>query len=381
MIVQVVARSSASALKTALPAWATALRTQVRSVAGPGWQVGPQSSGVKLTLRYEDGSRASAQLHLSWSAAAVPAVLAAVQEVEAGVRSGLSLAAAVQRLGLSRPGAPGRGRVDWGGVGVAYGEWLMSNGQVSARTWHRAYAPVVRDLASAGPTTPEEALSAASTGVPGSRGRQVRVGVCARLLKWGVAHHRLPERWMPPASVSQWVGRSAGTAPTPTAPVSDEQILRLLDAAEGDRLWPALATLAGLGLRPHELRHLVWGDDGTARVTAGKTGPRVVLPLPLPGLDMERVVGCRLPRLARTDERVSKELCLQLYRRPWWAGWRLYHLRHSYGDRGHRLGVLPKDMAQLMGHSLQQHLKTYSRFGAAGDTLSRVRKVLNDKQS
>lgn len=43
-------------------------------------------------------------------------------------------------------------------------------------------------------------------------------------------------------------------------------------------------------------------------------------------------------------------------------GFRPYDLRHAYAIRGHRLRVPIKTMADYMGHTVQEHTKTYQRW-------------------
>jgi integrase len=143
----------------------------------------------------------------------------------------------------------------------------------------------------------------------------------------------------------------------------------LLEGLDGD-LWLAIATLACLGLRPWELRHLQVLDDGTVRVMKGKTHsrgttlPRRVVPLPPvgapAGLVAAVLAGVRaggLPQLGSCDTRASSYLTNRLRRRPAWlalgGAYPLYSLRKAYGYRASvEHGLTPRHVAALMGHSV-----------------------------
>ncbi len=61
-------------------------------------------------------------------------------------------------------------------------------------------------------------------------------------------------------------------------------------------------------------------------------------------------------------------------------GFRPYELRHAYAIRGHRLQVPIKTMADYMGHTVQEHTKTYQRWMNEDANLAIYREVVIHRQ-
>ena len=168
-------------------------------------------------------------------------------------------------------------------------------------------------------------------------------------------------------------------------PLSDEQILRLLDGIPDERWRFAVQLCSEYGLRPEELRWLRIRDGNLWTIyrksrggrRGDKTDPRRLHSLPVKGADPWHLearikAGEELPPL-RTDGKGSQALTGYLNRREVWkalkaeaehAGETLtaYSFRHRYARESHRVGITVADIANAMGHSVEAHLQSYARF-------------------
>jgi hypothetical protein len=161
------------------------------------------------------------------------------------------------------------------------------------------------------------------------------------------------------------------------------QHIKAVAAAIPDERWRlAFQLVAAYGLRPEELQHIDHrGDHLFCRyrkvASRGTTAPRPLRLLPCDewaaGWDLlSRYRPERLPPLREGAS--ANGLLVYLNRRPLWRELRalysdhgeklvLYSLRHAYAHRAHvELGLAPKVAAALMGHSVQTHLASYSRW-------------------
>ncbi|WP_414543861.1 integrase [Nostoc sp. CCY0012] len=132
--------------------------------------------------------------------------------------------------------------------------------------------------------------------------------------------------------------------------------------------------LATYGLRPHELFavdiaafldpantfHLV---NLNPQLTEGtKTGERScgIPPLHPHWVELFNLKNICLPESEGTLS--NKTAKIQIKFRTSQLGFRPYDLRHAYAIRGHRLRVPIKTMADYMGHTVQEHTRTYQRW-------------------
>lgn len=154
--------------------------------------------------------------------------------------------------------------------------------------------------------------------------------------------------------------REAALVAVPT----DDEIVAWVENA-GPAAW-YFGMMATYGLRPHEIEGAALVDRDYCQVQeATKTGFRTVVPLPREWVERFALHDRRLrPTLQgaaheRADQ-VAKWLSKELKRLG--LPWRPYALRHAYAGRlwkqgGSRLDIYTA--ARLMGHSPQQHARTY----------------------
>ena len=136
----------------------------------------------------------------------------------------------------------------------------------------------------------------------------------------------------------------------------------------------AYGMLATYGLRPHELFAVdIEAFTNTANtfhlvslnpsLTGGtKTGERScgIPPLYPHWVELFNLKNIRLPDNEGTLSNKTAKLHIKF--RTADIGFRPYDLRHAYAIRGHRLRVPIKTMADYMGHTVQEHTKTYQRW-------------------
>ena len=142
---------------------------------------------------------------------------------------------------------------------------------------------------------------------------------------------------------------------------TDGEILGWIDATPQPARW-YLAMAATYGLRPHEIEGAVLIDRDYCQVAERtKTGFRTVVPLPREWVerfnlhDRQHRTG---PRISTRPDAVSKWLSKISRGVPW----RPYALRHAYAGRLWKQGGSRLDLytaARLMGHTPQQHARTY----------------------
>jgi integrase len=145
---------------------------------------------------------------------------------------------------------------------------------------------------------------------------------------------------------------------------TDLQIIDWVESAPASSRW-YWGMMATFGLRPHEIEGSRLVDRDYCQIREGtKTGFRTVVPLPREWVDRFGLQDRRLrPRLEGSTDRpdnASKWLSKELRKMD--IPWRPYALRHAYAARLWREGGSRLDIytaARLMGHSPQQHSKTY----------------------
>jgi integrase len=150
--------------------------------------------------------------------------------------------------------------------------------------------------------------------------------------------------------------------------------------------------LATYGLRPHELFAVdipAFLDSGNSfhlvslnpSLTAGtKTGDRScgIPPLYPHWVELFDLKNVKLPD--NTGSLSNKTAKLQTRFRTAEVGFKPYDLRHAYAIRGHRLRVPIKTMADYMGHTVQEHTKTYQRWMNEDANLEIYREVVIHRQ-
>ena len=271
---------------------------------------------------------------------------------------------------------------------------------VSDKTWKSKHLPVLHIALTLlnkkkKPKNGEElsilALSKWSKGT--QQRRHMRIALYS-FLNYVVQRKDFPSKWLPPlVSDDEVVTKTKRIG----YPLSDSQIIRLVDSIENPKWRFVIQLMATYGLRPEDLKHLhtrnngkdLWSDYRKSK--GGKKGettePRQLFPLfvqdidgsainwnlkqrihikeELPPLNDSNSVGQAVGRFLR-DNKVWQQLKEEaLAERQQCVP---YSFRHRYSYVGHNRQKddgtyrAPKQISDAMGHSLDVHLASYARF-------------------
>lgn len=373
------------------PLWVRGLRSQLAQTLGPAWRVYEQRGKTKLDVRFNDGSRQSAVLPYPWLPASARGIQDTVESVAADVAAGLELMEAVGRIRGTTPSAP-LGRTEKSGlmeIWERFGDFKRSTGAIKPTTWQRDYYTSAKRLEEIHQTArnAKELLTEAGRKWPaGGRRRQIAIQHIAAMLRWGCDEGILqPDLWTPPSSLRQYVGE-APPSDGPAIPLTDLQILELLDAlprdSAGQRWIFVLRLLATYGLRPVEAMHLETRQDGKLWcVYQKRSGGGTTKPRALAALHPEWESAWQLRESLAANEPmppfgggVAEAARRYLKRQPAWAplaaaGITCYGFRHGYALRAHKdYALAPRFAAALMGHSVETHQRVYGTWTDA-DTI------------
>ncbi len=377
------------------PSWIPELRSLLRREQGEGWSLSEQSGKVKLTRRFENGSRSSVTLAVPWNPACSSTVLTTVQQIRERMdqqRLGLKAAYALVAEAPATNGGP----ADWAALVERYKEQRIGSGQIKPSTWDRDVRYRMErtlDCLNAHPAPRDgHALLLLYLdrwcGPPGTIGRKRQLLEVAAFLRFAVERCGTAKRWLPPTDLEELVGLRDTTA-NDTVPIKPVQLEQLLSGITDPSLRLAVALVGLFGLRPAELlvirvengRLLIPQIKRNRRTSKNPKPPRMVLPLETPALAGEgtRVLDqyahakVPLPRAianARDLKSCGSAFRQYLDRNPIWAGLKLetplltpYSLRHGYALRAHvDLGLSIRVTAALMGHDPITHQRHYGRW-------------------
>lgn len=369
------------------PDWVLGLRNQLRSTVGTAYRLSEQRGKAKLDVRFADGSRSTAVLPLKWLPAQAGAIQRSVESISQAIATGRTLreAIAMQAGEAIAPPAGTSSTAPLLEVWEAYGQYkVQQTGEIKRETWATVYANTGKHLARACDAGDAEALLIAvgKAWDPGVRSRQICCQHLAAMLRWACKRKLLPaERWAPPADLSPFVG--AKVAPKSQAiPLSDEQILGLLDGLPTDaagRRWRFVFQLiAAYGLRPVEVRHLQLKPDGLWCNYQKRSGGGTTKPRRLRALHPEWEQEWDLIQRITANEAmppfgggVANDARRYLTRQAVWApikskGITCYGFRHGFALRAHQqYGLSVRVTSVLMGHSTETHQRHYGSWADA----------------
>ena len=371
--------------------WVKRARARVRRKCTTGWSV--RNRHDKVQLRVEGVGAIT--LPYPWSEDGCDDAQARIELI---FKRFTTEGASLQQAATIADTSSSKQKVDWAELIDGFRKFRPSAGE---QTWKHHYLPVLKQAAdlmsghSKKPATGEELmLQALERWEHGSRGRQIARRNLSAFLTWAVQRQHLKGCYSPPAH-----------QPEPQKPkrigypLSDEQILRLLDGLPDERWRFAIQLAATYGLRPEDLRHLRWRDGevwslyrkSQGGLRGAKTEPRRLHALPVKGapdwnLAGRLKIGEELPPL-RSDGKAGQALRQYLGRREVWrslqgeaeaVGEQLvpYSFRHRFSKQAHKLGIPVLDICRAMGHSLEVHQSNYSRF-MPDSTAAAFEKALN----
>jgi len=400
---------------TSAPIWVKRLRGVVRAAHGRGWilrehagkrNTGERSGGprTQITRCWSDGSRSSVTVPITWAASNAPALLATVERLQALTEEqGLPLAKAAELIQLQDRGNSAasvrEAAVDWPAVIERFKDHMINSGQIQPLTWQRRYRGHMNEALAAlsgrrAPKTGVQLLeqlikATADRNPPGCTGRSHRVGHVSLLLEFAVERCGAPERFRPPDRKGRkaLIGRKLEQE-TPSTPLLDDQALRVYRAIPGPKWRLAFGLMVVFGLRPAEIP-LCRPENGALRVPGVKRNQSGISKDRLvQALDPDGAKGLGGELLAILEERGvealphktvaafwSTRMRDQLMKVPEWrevieearetgqGKIVVYAARHGYAYRGTMIyGLMPRVLAQLMGHSVIVHNNKYGRW-------------------
>ena len=206
--------------------WITSLRENIRKECGDGWMVRGIGNGhvqkVQLTVRYENGKRASIVLgpkaksdpdFIPWVGTSAGWILNISADISSTMNSqGKSLSEAYELVKQKKESAF-YGKLDWEKLSVKFKLHKTSNGNKSARVWNRNYRTTIdRTLiiltsepqASNGYTV-LKTLVERHGGEPGSASRRLRIQYAAEFLRFAFKNGA-NKSCLPPEDLSYFIG-------------------------------------------------------------------------------------------------------------------------------------------------------------------------------
>jgi len=297
--------------------------------------------------------------------------------------------------------------INWEESIQAYREFKKN--RVKDSTWRSKYHPVLTNVIKAmksrvktpnnGPSLVKVALKQWEEGT--TQRRHMRLALYG-LLRFLVQEQKFESTWLPPSVTDKDL---VTTKKRIGYPLTDPQILRLLDSFPiddvGNKWRFAFQCMAVYGLRPEDLRHIhtrnggqeMWSNYEKSKggKKGNKTEPRRLYPLLVHDIDgpiswhlKEQLHICEqegrsmIPTLGK-EGNAAAACKTYLSRRKVWDAIKKeiaiekqeltpYSFRHRYAYYGHNRPKAdgsyraPKQVADAMGHTLDTHLLSYSRF-------------------
>jgi len=388
--------------------WEIAIRVETahalsRKGCPRGWALTEHRGFARLniTAKAGGGKRRQIQLPIPWHFDNAKKIGAAVCKIYDDFSSGIEPEQAAKTITYTSAGESDartadtqkvnpEQQIDWNALIERYREYKIRTGEIKESTWTRVHRHHMKHVLDAfvsrhppqSPTQLLDRLTLHWADKPGGRTRQIQVQATAAMLRWAVAQGELgAARWEPPTDLSSFVGRSR-SAKAITTPIEVGHILALVRALPDPRWRLAFQLMAAYGLRPEELQHLQLRDGRLwctyeKVASRGKTKPRALRLLPCDDWAADWKLAdqfCPSDLPPMRSGFCGNDIRQYLHRRSLWnqlrqeyeaKGEKLvpYSCRHGYAHRAHVICDLPpKVVAAAMGHSVQTHLASYSRW-------------------
>ena len=375
--------------------WIKDFRTALKLRVGKGWSVIDSRGIVRLQVGTKPNV-VSLSTHYKWSEDAwIDALnrIVVIHDIYKESKGKIDLKTAY----AIASSASSTATYNWA---EALDSYKLFKTRVSEATWKSKHLPVLHIALTAlnkkkqpknGEQLCEIALSKWKKGT--TQRRHMRLAIYS-FLNYVVQRQEFPSKWLPPAITDDEI---VTTTKRVGFPLSDSQIIRLVDSINNPRWRFAVQLMATYGLRPEDLAHLhtrnngkeLWSDYRKSK--GGKKGettePRQLFPLFIEDIDgtlinwnlMQRVhikeelpplndkggIGQAIGRFLR-DSKVWQQLKQEALAEKQQLV--PYSLRHRYAYIGHNRQKAdgtyraPKQIADAMGHTLDVHLQSYARF-------------------
>ena len=393
--------------KSDQPSWVNELRKAVKASTPKGWLVmqGKKES-TRVQIRKDGKKIADITIPYAWKESDWPDALMRVKAAAKAYEE------SEQKLDLKTcfniaHTVSSENEINWEESIQAYREFKKN--RVKDSTWRSKYDPVLTNVIKAmksrvktpnnGPALVKVALKQWKEGT--TQRRHMRLALYG-LLRFLVQEQKLESTWLPPSVTDKDL---VTTKKRIGYPLTDAQILRLLDSFPiddvGNKWRFAFQCMAVYGLRPEDLRHIhtrnggqeMWSNYEKSKggKKGNKTEPRRLYPLLVHDIDgpiswhlKEQLHICEqegrsmIPTLGK-EGNAAAACKTYLSRRKVWDAIKKeiakekqeltpYSFRHRYAYYGHNRPKAdgsyraPKQIADAMGHTLDTHLLSYSRF-------------------
>ena len=223
----------------------------------------------------------------------------------------------------------------------------------SLTTWDKDYRLTFQKLPQDEPLTLQVCLETIKQTNPNSRSRKRYVMALSALAKFA---------GIDPAPIKELAGNYSPAAVKPREIPNDDRIVQVRSLVRSPSWKWVYGIIACYGLRPHEVFLInidrLQNQDPCLEVTDGKTGHRIVYPLPLEWWQEWRLYEPILPSISGESNSDLGNRVTQAFRRNK-LPFRAYDLRHAWAIRSLTMGLDLTLASQQMGHSLAIHSQIY----------------------
>ena len=393
--------------------WIKVFRRAIKVSVGTGWTVQPDRGNIRVLYGKKASGFLSINLPYKWQEDQWVEALKLIEtaaDTYQNYKSNISLKAAFD---ISQKSST-KFELEWD---MALENYRNSNRHtIQENTWKRKHLPVIKAIffyvkrSKARPQNGKRLWNKVSNEYQHGKNlekrgwakgttmrRHMRLAF-NRFLNWCVEREDFPSYWRPP--VFNKAEEEVTTEKRVGYPLTDSQIGRLVDSfADNEHAakWQFATQLCAVyGLRPEELRYLVLKNNKTELWTTykksnSKINGRRLFPLFVLDIDgnpfdwcltlqQRFAAGELLPQISKGQgadrlgkqlrDRSPKNIWLSICKEAEVEGQECtpYSFRHRYAyvahNRINKNGTYrsPKQIADAMGHDLETHLKSYSRF-------------------
>ena len=387
--------------------WVVALRVFIKDTMGDSWQITQNKGKVMLGIRFKDKSRTYTYLPYKWQRSNQGKIRSFIEEVwNLHIKKKLGIKESIERVKASAPidevnKATKTSFKDILNAWEKYGIYLTSTtNKVSESTYKKSYGQTERALLNASKSEDVHNLlmNVAKQHEAGIRTRQQNVQRVSACLRWATSKKGgflLNEYWIPPeeGNLKDYIGRKSREkqieTDAPTIPLLDDDFLKLLASIEEKfsvkhriireqaKKWHfCLQVARTFGLRPIEMNYLQIrrnGKDTLWCVYPKQTNDTATIPRRLRPIDKNWAEEWNLIKRIKDKEPLPETMDgdsfgTYLGRNSYWKELRKrdkfepYSLRHGYAVCGHKYNIAPSILAGAMGHDVDVHNRSYSKW-------------------
>lgn len=387
--------------------WVLALRVFIKDTMGDSWQIVKNKEKVMLGIRFKDKSRTYTYLPYKWQRANQGKIRSFIENVwNLHIKKKIGIKEAIERVKASAPRdeinkATKTNFKDILNAWEKYGIYLTTTtNKVSESTYKKSYGQTYRALVNSAKSEDIHNLlvNIGKQHEAGCRTRQQNVQRVAACIRWATSKKGgflLDEYWIPPqeGELGDYIGRKSRElqikTDTPTVPILDDDFIKLLASIEEKfsakhriqreqaKKWHfCLQLVRTYGLRPIEMNYLQIrrnGKDTLWCVYPKQTNDVATLPRRLRPIHKNWEEEWNLIKRVKNKEPLPETMDgdsfgTYLGRNSYWkelkskAKFEPYSLRHGYAVCGHSYNIAPSVLASAMGHDVDVHNKSYSRW-------------------